>query len=297
MIFIRQSDVILLKNILRTLVTGSGGFIGRHTVSALREAGNTVRTLDVSLNEDIRDEALVREKVKGIDGVIHLGALAEVPYSFEHPAEVADVNITGMINILEACRRYDVKRFVFASSSSVYGEPTRLPVSEDHELNPVTPYGLSKLVGEQYADLYFNMYGLKTVSLRYFNVYGVGQKRGLVADSLNAIKAKKPVVIFGDGSQTRDFIHVSDVAKINICALQDDVPAGPYNVGTGTEVSILEIVKILQELTGTNSIDFKPPRTGDVKRIYADIGKAKEVMHLRPTVQLRQGLTEVARSH
>src|SRR5919197_3833751 len=128
MIFIRLSGVILTNYILEVLVTGSGGFIGRHTVSALREVGNSVRTLDVSHNEDIRNEALVHAKAKGVDGVIHLGALAEVPYSFEHPAEVADVNITGMIKVLEACRKYDVKRFVFASSSSVYGEPARLPV-------------------------------------------------------------------------------------------------------------------------------------------------------------------------
>lgn len=281
---------------MEVLVTGSRGFIGSHTLSALLEKGDSVRTFDIANNEDIRNEALVHKKVKGVDGVIHLGALAEVPYSFEHPAEVADVNITGMINILEACRRYDVKRFVFASSSSVYGEPETLPVPEDHSLNPVTPYGLSKLVGEQYADLYFQMYGLKTVSLRYFNVYGPGQRRGLVADSLNAIKEKMPVVIFGDGSQTRDFVNVADVAKINVHGLQDDVPAGPYNIGTGTEIGILEIVKILQELTGSNSTEFKSPRTGDIKRIYANIGKTNEVMRFRPSVQLRQGLSEVVRT-
>lgn len=281
---------------MEVLVTGSRGFIGRHTVSALLEEGNSVRTFDILDNEDIRDEALVHRKVKGVDGVIHLGALAEVPYSFEHPAEVADVNITGMINILEACRKYDVKRFVFASSSSVYGEPVTLPVPEDHPLKPVTPYGLSKLVGEQYADLYFHMYGLKSVILRYFNVYGPGQRRGLVADSLNAIKEQRPVVIFGDGSQTRDFVKVADVAKINVHGLQDDVPAGPYNVGTGTEIGILEIVKILQELTGSNSTEFRSPRTGDIKRIYANMNKSNEVMRFRPNVQLKQGLSEVVRT-
>jgi UDP-glucose 4-epimerase len=281
---------------LDVLVTGSGGFIGKHTVLALKERGYSVKTFDISSNEDIRDEALVKKKVKGVGGVIHLGAIAEVPYSFEHPSEVADVNITGMINILEACRRCDIKRFVFASSSSVYGEPRTLPVPEDHALNPVTPYGLSKLVGEQYANLYFQMYGIETVSLRYFNVYGIGQTRGLVADSLNAIKKKKPIVIFGDGSQTRDFVNVSDVAQMNVRALQDDVPTGPYNVGTGIEVSILEIVKNLQELSGSNSTEFKPPRTGDIKRIYADIGKSKQVLRFRPTVQLRQGLAQVVRS-
>lgn len=281
---------------MEILVTGSRGFIGSHTLSALLEKGDSVRTFDIANNEDIRDVALVHKKVKGVDGVIHLGALAEVPYSFEHPAEVADVNITGMINVLEACRRYDVKRFVFASSSSVYGEPETLPVPEDHPLNPVTPYGLSKLVGEQYADLYFQMYGLKTVSLRYFNVYGPGQRRGLVADSLNAIKEKRPVVIFGDGSQTRDFVNVADVAKINVHGLQDDVPAGPYNIGTGTEIGILEIVKILQEITGSNSTEFKSPRIGDIKRIYANISKSNKVMRFSPNVQLRQGLSEVVRT-
>lgn len=281
---------------LEVLVTGSGGFIGRHTVSTLMKSGNSVRTLDTKDDEDIRNPVLVDRKVKGADGVIHLGALAEVPYSFEHPAEVADVNITGMINMLEACRRHDVKRFVFASSSSVYGEPHNLPVAESHTLNPVTPYGLSKLVGEQYADLYFQMYGIKTVSLRYFNVYGPGQSRGLVADSLNAIRGKRPIVIFGDGTQTRDFVNVADVAALNMRALQDDVPPGAYNVGTGSEISIHEIVKILQELTGSNSTEFKSARTGDIKRIYADIGKSREVMRFKPSVQLKQGLIEVVRT-
>lgn len=281
---------------MEVLVTGSGGFIGRHTVKVLKEKGFSVRTLESKENEDIRDAALVFKKVKGVDGVIHLGALAEVPYSFEHPAEVADVNITGIINILEASRRYDVRRFVFASSSSVYGQPKVLPVPEDHPLMPVTPYGLSKLVGEQYADLYLQMYGLKTVSLRYFNVYGLGQSRGLVADALNQIKANKPVVIFGDGSQTRDFVNVTDVARLNVGALRDDITPGHYNVGTGTEISVSEVVKTIQKLAGNSSTEFKPSRTGDIKRIYADMSKSKEVMHFRPTVHLKQGLIEVVKN-
>lgn len=281
---------------MEVLVTGSRGFIGRHTLSALLENGHSIRTIDMKDNEDIRDTKLVQRKVKGVDGVIHLGALAEVPYSFEHPSEVADVNITGMINVLEACRRHDVKRYVFASSSSVYGEPQTLPVSENHALNPVSPYGLSKLVGELYAGFYFRTYGIKTVCLRYFNVYGPGQSRGLVADTLNAVKSKIPVVIFGDGSQTRDFVNVSDVAKINVRSLQDDIPAGAYNVGTGNEISISEIVEILQKLTNTSSTEYKSSRIGDIKRIYADIRKIKEEMRLEPLVQLRRGLAEVVTS-
>jgi UDP-glucose 4-epimerase len=281
---------------LEVLVTGSAGFIGRHTVAALKEKGHSVRTFDMATGGDLRDGAAVHAKIKGADAVIHLGALAEVPYSFEHPAQVSDVNITGTINVLEACRKNNVRKFVFASSSSVYGEPEKLPVTEDHPLRPTTPYGMSKLVGEQFSDFYHQLYGLQTVNLRYFNIYGVGQSRGIVGDSLNAIRNGKPVVIFGDGKQTRDFINVADVAEINSLALADSVLSGPYNVGAGVETSIGEIVKTLQALTGTSSTDYRPERVGDIRRIYADTSKITKVIKYRPRISLKEGLAEVVRS-
>lgn len=281
---------------MEVLVTGSAGFIGRHTVAALKEKGHSVRTFDMATGGDLRDGAAVHAKIKGADAVIHLGALAEVPYSFEHPAQVSDVNITGTINVLEACRKNNVRKFVFASSSSVYGEPEKLPVTEDHPLRPTTPYGMSKLVGEQFSDFYHQLYGLQTVNLRYFNIYGVGQSRGIVGDSLNAIRNGKPVVIFGDGKQTRDFINVADVAEINSLALADSVLSGPYNVGAGVETSIGEIVKTLQALTGTSSTDYRPERVGDIRRIYADTSKITKVIKYRPRISLKEGLAEVVRS-
>ncbi len=276
---------------MQALVTGSSGFIGRHTVNGLKAKNYVVKTFDLMVNKDLRDKGAVNRAVRGVDAVMHCGALAEVPYSFDHPAEVAEVNITGTINLLEACRKYDVKKFVLASSSSVYGEPEELPVKEDHPLKPVTPYGLTKLVDEQYVDLYSNLYGIKTCCMRYFNVYGIWQSRGLVADALNAVKNDKPMIIFGDGRQTRDFVYVADVVQANLLAL-DANTSGTFNVGVGLETSVKEVIRILQELTGTNSIEYKPKRIGDIRRIYADISKAKRVLKYRSKVSLRDGLRE-----
>lgn len=276
---------------VQVLVTGSSGFIGRHTVNGLKAKNYAVKTFDLTANKDVRNQDAVNRAVRGADVVMHFGANAVVPYSFEYPAEVAEINITGTINLLEACRKHDVKKFVFASSSSVYGEPEELPVKENHPLKPVTPYGLTKLAGEQYADLYSELYGLKTVCLRYFNVYGIGQSRGLVADSLKGIKNKKPMVIFGDGRQTRDFVNVADAVQANLLALHVNT-SGVFNVGVGVETSVRDVVRILQELTGTNSIQYKPKRVGEIRRIYADIRNAKRVLKYRPKVSLRDGLRE-----
>lgn len=280
---------------MKVLVTGSSGFIGKHTVNGLKARNYKVKTFDLTANEDVRNQDAVNRAVKGVDAVIHFGAIAEVPYSFEHPAEVAEVNITGTINLLESCRKYDVKKFVLASSSSVYGEPEELPVKEDHPLKPVTPYGLTKLVDEQYVNLYSDLYGIKAACMRYFNVYGIWQSRGLVAESLKAVNNSKPMVIFGDGKQTRDFVNVADVVQANLLAL--DVNAnGAFNIGVGVETSVREVIRILQELTGSNSIRYKPRRVGDIRRIYADISRAKRVLKYRPKVSLRDGLAEVVKS-
>jgi len=276
---------------MQVLVTGSSGFIGRHTVNGLKARNYTVKTFDLTVNKDLRDHDAVNRAARGVDAVMHFGALAEVPYSFDHPAEVAEVNITGTINLLEACRKYDVKKFVLASSSSVYGEPEELPVKEDHPLKPVTPYGLTKLVDEQYVDLYSNLYGIKTCCMRYFNVYGIRQSRGLVAEAVDAVKKCKPMIIFGDGRQTRDFVYVADVVQANLLAL-DAKTSGTFNVGVGLETSVKKVIRILQELTGTNSVQYKPKRIGDIRRIYADISKAKRVLRYRPKISLRDGLRE-----
>jgi len=283
----------LVKNILEILVTGSFGFIGRHISNALLERGDKVRQFDVANNNDIRDQDSVMNAIKGVDAAVHLGALAEITYSFERPSEVASVNIIGTINVLEACRKFDVRKFIFASSSSVYGAPEKLPVSEDDSLKPVTPYGLTKLVGEQYAELYHELYGLKVICLRYLNVYGSGQARGIVGDSLNAIRNGKPVVVFGDGKQTRDFVHVSDVVQANLLSLDsNDTSTGIYNIGTGVETSILDLINLIQNLTGTHKIEYGPKRIGDIERFCADISRAKSELKYRPKVSLREGLLE-----
>jgi len=282
---------------LQVLVTGSSGFIGNYTVNALLQAGHQVRTLDVHSKEDIRLKEQVEAKVKGVDAVIHLAALIDTPYSFQNPAEVADVNIVGTINVLEACRRFNVDKFIFASSAAVYGIPRTLPVLESQPLDPTTPYGLTKLVGENYARLYRRTYGLRTIILRYFNAYGAGQRKGLIPTALTLMRKNRPVILFGDGSQTRDFVNVIDIARINLTALHDDIPSGEYNIASGVETKVIQVLKILQNLTRTNLIDYRPERAGEIGRIYADISKAKEVMKFRPTVSITEGLSEVAKSN
>jgi len=278
---------------MKVLVTGSSGFIGRHMVNALKTRHHAVRILDITIGKDIRNEDAVRKAVKGVDAVMHLAAIADIPYSFKHPAEVAEVNITGTINLLEACRRYDVKKFVFASSSAVYAEPEELPVNEDHPLKPLSPYGLTKLAAEQYVNLYGNIYGMSTISLRYFNVYGIGQTKGLVGNSINAIKNNRPMIIFGDGRQTRDFVNIADAVQANLLALHTKASSEVFNIGGGTETSVREVIGILQELTHANSVKYEPSREGEIRRMCADLGKARRKLGYRPKVSLRDGLAEV----
>lgn len=277
---------------VKVLVTGSNGLIGKHMVRSLKASGYTVRTFDVTTGVDIRNRNSIRKVVKGIDAVIHLAAISGAVHWFEHPAEVAEVNINGTINLLEACRSYDVKRFIFASSFMVYGQPEDLPVREQCTPKPHTPYGLTKLVGEQYVNLYGETYGISTACMRYFSVYGIGQQVGLVADCLTAIKKNRPLFILGDGKQTRDFVNVTDVVQANLLALRTKA-SGTFNVGSGKETSVGQVVEIFQEMTDIKSVQHRPERLGEIRRIYADISQARRILGYRPKVPLRDGLAEI----
>lgn len=226
---------------MRVLVTGGGGFIGSHTVDALLAAGDEVSVLDDFssgqranlaphaklriIAGDIRDPAAVQQAMTGITHVMHLAAQVFVPASIAEPVHSASINVTGFLNVLDAARRVQVKRFVYASSAAVYGIPERLPVDEASLVMPLSPYGLEKAINDRYGALFKDLYGISTLGLRYFNVYGPRQDprsaySGVISKFADCARANQPVTVFGDGLQTRDFIYVGDVACANVAALR-----------------------------------------------------------------------------
>ncbi|ACV24294.1 SDR family oxidoreductase [Methanocaldococcus fervens] len=293
------------------LVTGGAGFIGSHIVDKLIENNYDVIILDnlttgnkanvnpkaEFVNADIRDKTL-DEKInfKDVDVVFHQAAQINVRNSVENPMYDGDVNILGTINILEMMRKYDIDKIIFASSGgAVYGEPNYLPVDESHTINPLSPYGLSKYVGEEYIKLYNRLYGLEYAILRYANVYGERQdpkgEAGVISIFIDRMLKNESPVIFGDGNQTRDFVYVGDVAKANLMALnwKNEI----VNIGTEKETSVNELFNIIK-----NEIGFKGnaiygrAREGEVYRIYLDIKKAKS-LGWRPEVDLKEGIKRV----
>jgi len=301
------------------LVTGGAGFIGSHIVDRLLEEGLKVRVLDnLSTGEkknlaqhqnkksfqfiegDIRNFDLVKKAVKGVEAVIHEAALVSVTRSVENPLLSNEINITGTVNLLKACVDAHVKRFVFASSCAVYGDTETLPNHENLAPNPLSPYAVEKMAAEKYAKVFHQVYGLETVSLRYFNVYGPRQKygpySGVISIFINSILENKPPIICGDGKQTRDFINVKDVVEANMLALSKQKAAGEvFNISTGEATTINMLVETIQKITGKTSL--KPvhvePRPGDIKHSYGDITKARRNLGYKPKVQLEKGLSEL----
>jgi UDP-glucose 4-epimerase len=293
------------------LVTGGAGFIGSHIVDKLIENNYDVIILDnlitgnknninpkaEFINADIRDKDL-DEKInfKDIEAVFHQAAQINVRYSVENPIYDGDVNVLGMINILELMRKYDINKIIFASSGgAVYGEPSYLPVDENHPINPLSPYGLSKYVGEEYIKLYNRLYGIEYAILRYSNVYGERQdpkgEAGVISIFIDKMLNNQNPTIFGDGNQTRDFVYVGDVAKANLMALnwKNEI----VNIGTGMETSVNELFNIIKHEIGFkgNAI-YDKPREGEVYRIYLNIEKAKS-LGWKPEVDLKEGIKRV----
>jgi len=301
------------------VVTGGAGFIGSHVAEALLKKGEEVRILDnfstgkrqnlsgvdhqVELIEgDIRNAAVCREVMARAQYVIHLAALHEVPRSVEHPVETHDVNVTGILNLLVAARDAGVKRFVYASSSAVYGDSPLLPRSEEMVPLPTSsPYAVSKLAGEYYCLLFSHLYGLETISLRFFNIFGPRQDAasdyaGVIPKFVSALLSDTAPTIYGDGEQSRDFTHVMDCVAAVVRACHTDGLSGEVlNIGTGKPTTVKQLCSLLQEIVHRKIPPcFGPPQPGDIKYDYADIKKASRLLSYQPQWDIEQGLAETA---
>jgi UDP-glucose 4-epimerase len=302
---------------MKVLVTGGAGFIGSHVVDRLVKESCAVRVFDdlssgklaniqghlksgkvEFVKGDVRDASIVRKSLEDIDAVVHLAALISVPFSFENPALTFDVNLFGTLNMLRSCVQKSIEKFVFASSCAVYGDPELLPVNEDVKANPISPYAESKLVGERYCLGFSERELLRLVVLRFFNVYGPRQGlnnySGVMTQFIDRLKQGKPLVVYGDGSQTRDFVNVKDIANAVLASLKTDVSSDVFNVSSGKSTSINELAKTVSELVDRNlDIHYEEPRAGDIKYSYADISKAKKFLGYEPKFSLSDGLREL----
>jgi UDP-glucose 4-epimerase len=295
------------------LVTGGAGFIGSHIVDAVVDQ-NDVRVLDSLstgshsnlhpdarlIEGDIRDEETLDAAMEDVDIVFHKAAMVSVPASVEQPKICHDVNGTATLNLLEAARAND-SRVVFASSAAIYGHPDELPIPEDAPKRPASPYGLEKLTADYYTRIYADRYGLETVNLRYFNVYGPrqtgGQYSGVISTFLDQARAGEPITVEGDGEQTRDFVHVDDVVQANLRAATADTIGTSYNIGTGSNITIRELAETIQAVIETDSeIVHTDPRPGDIERSEADISKAQDELGYTPTVTVEDGLSQLVSS-
>ncbi|MGH8506645.1 MAG: NAD-dependent epimerase/dehydratase family protein [Stenotrophobium sp.] len=304
------------RHLPRIMVIGGAGFIGSHVVEALLVKGHSVRVFDdlstgklqnLPLNHpdlelrigNILDHASLRDALNDIHGCIHLAAQVSAARSVEEPRESALCNVLGFINVLEAARSLQLKRLVYASSAAVYGNCPNLPLVEDETPKPVNPYGLEKHVDELYADLYFRQYGLRALGLRFFNVYGPRQDpsspySGVISKFLDCLSAEHAPCIFGDGSQTRDFIHVRDVAQACLVALESEY-CGVCNVATGQRVNLLRMVDILSAaMDVTVTPEFAPARAGDIRHSCGSSERLQRQLCHKPRIDLELGLTELA---
>jgi nucleoside-diphosphate-sugar epimerase len=302
----------------RVMVTGGAGFIGSHIVDELVCRGARVRVLDnfstgkrenlaqaieyVELIEgDIRNLDTVRQAMDGVDYVLHQAAIPSVPRSVADPLTTNDISVNGTLNVLLAAREAGVKRVVYASSSSVYGNSPALPKREDMPANPLSPYAVSKLAGENYCRAFYQVYGLPTVALRYFNVFGprqdpTSQYSAVIPKFITALLRGEPPTIYGDGLQSRDFTYVANVVQANLLACEKDEAVGQVmNVACGERYTLLDLHRALVELTGMDVAPvFAPAQPGDVKHSMAAIERAEQMLGYKPGVDWAQGLRRTA---
>ncbi len=295
-----------------SLVTGGAGFIGSNLVRALLERGENVRVLDnfstgnrrnlqglgVDVIEgELRSYERVHNAVRGADVVYHLGALGSVPRSVQDPLTSSAVNVEGTLNVLLAARDEGVRRVVYSSSSSVYGTRRDLPVTEQTPPDPISPYGVAKLAAERFCVSFSRVYTLETVVLRFFNVFGprqspVSQYAAVVPLFVTAIGRGEPVMIEGDGEQSRDFTYVANVVDASISAAQADGASGSiFNVSSGSPATVNQLADAIGRIVGKPvERQFAPPRTGDIRDSWADIGAAREILGYEPRIDLDEGL-------
>jgi UDP-glucose 4-epimerase len=296
---------------MRALVTGGAGFIGSSIVRLLLQEGHDVVVLDdlssgykdnlvpeaTFVEASVIDDAAVRQAMDGCGVVFHLAASVGNTRSIDDPVYDASANVIGTINVLQSARQCGISRIVLSSSAGIFGELKTLPIDEDHPQDPDSPYGVSKLAAEKLCLVYNKLYGMRNVCLRYFNVYGVRQRYDAYGNVIPIFAERmlrhQPVVIFGDGEQTRDFVHVGDVAAANVGAGFADAAKGAYNIGSGTRISINQLAETMARLTGQEvQIAHGDPRPGDVRDSLAEVGKARREFGFAPATDIEGGLAE-----
>lgn len=313
----------MTRTTMKYLITGGAGFIGSHLVEHLVGQGDEVRVLDnLSTGKsenlapflsqinfvkgDIRDLDTCKNACEGMHFVLHHAALGSVPRSVDDPATTNEVNITGTLNLLLAAKEAKVKRFVFASSSSVYGDTPVLPKVETMNPSPLSPYALSKYTGETYTSLFFKLYGLETVSLRYFNVFGPrqdpnSQYAAVIPRFISSLVQMKQPTIYGDGEQSRDFTYIADVVRANLlaCQAKRDACGDTYNIACCRKTTVNDLFFSIRHLMaqkkdGVQSIDpiYDSPRPGDVRESLADYEKARARLNYKPQVEMKDGLAK-----
>lgn len=298
---------------MKTLVTGGAGFIGSNLVKSLLADGHDVVVLDNLLSGyksnlapfpdvrfihgDTRDEVAVANAMKGVKVVFHLAASVGNKRSIDHPLMDAEINVIGTLKVLEAARKAGVRKIVASSSAGIFGELKTLPIKEDHQIEPDTPYGSTKLCMEKECLAYAKLYDLDAVCLRYFNVYGPNQRFDAYGNVIPIFAFKmlqnEPLTIFGDGDQTRDFINVRDVVQANIKAATIEGLSGAFNIGSNGRITINRLVELLQAVSGiVPQVVYGPPRPGDVRHSLADITAARDAFDFKPNVSMAGGLKE-----
>jgi UDP-glucose 4-epimerase len=303
---------------VKVLVTGGAGFIGSNLVRALLERGDDVRVLDnfstgqrtnlddldVEIVEgELRSYERVHNAVRGTEIVFHLGALGSVPRSVQDPLTSGAVNVEGTLNVMLAARDEGIRRAVFASSSSIYGNQPELPLRESMAPDPISPYGVAKLAAERYCVSFSRVYSFETVVLRYFNVFGprqdpTSQYAAVVPLFITAVAAGEPVTIFDDGGQSRDFTYVDNVVAANLLAADAEGVSGQiFNISAGSPVTVNELAETIGRLLGRPvERRYLPPRPGDLRDSWADVSKSRRSLGYEPTVSLEDGLRRTAAS-
>jgi nucleoside-diphosphate-sugar epimerase len=296
------------------LVTGGAGFIGSHIAEALVKRGERVRVLDnlstgkrdnvqhlmraiEFIEGDLLDQETTARAVEEVDFVLHQAAIPSVPRSIQDPKNTTENNLNSTLHLLLAARDAGVKRMIYASSSSVYGDSPTLPKREDFAPAPLSPYAVSKLAGEYYCQVFSQVYGLETVGLRYFNVFGPRQDplstyAAVIPKFIAAALAKKPLVVYGDGEQTRDFSFVGNVVQANLLACEaEDIAGEALNVGGGSQISLNQLINELQAIVNIDlKVEYTDPRPGDVKHSLASVEKAQKLMGYESAIPFDEGL-------